>query len=224
MATHTFERRTGWCGIAFVVLAATSGALAVSTGGSGDTVQEVTSYYADETKQLLLIVSAVLMELGIVFLLPFVAGVRALLRRGEETPGPSAVAYAGGIAFAGLLALLSLIVSAVPAAAGFIDDYTVDKTVAQTFEVASWWGLTYVSAAASVFIGAAALGTLRSQVLPGWLAIAGLVTAFLGLLGLFLWGAQFVLQVLWLLVVAVRMARGARVVERAARGAALGSV
>lgn len=225
MASDRFVRRTGIFGVLFVAFLVAGAVLAASTGSSGDTVEEVTSFYEDDTNDVLYGIAALLIELAVVCLVPFAAGVQALLRRAEgDVGGWATVAFGGGLLMAGLLAVLGTIVVAVPSAEAFLDDYAVNKDVAQSFEVAAWWGSTYASAAASVFIGATAIGALATRALPKWLAVAGLVVAVIGLFGLFLWGAQMILQVLWLLVIAVRMARGAQAVERAPRGAALGSV
>lgn len=224
MTTVRFERRAGWAGIALVAFFAAGGVLGAISSNSSDDPAAIIAHYTDGTKNVEAGISAFLMGFALLFFLPFLAGVRSLLRRGEDTPtGLSSIAFGAGILMASLLALVNVLTVAVPASEEFFDQYTVNPDVAQTFEAASWWVLSYASLAGAVLVAATSLGARRTGVFPRWLAVAGYAVAVVGLFGLFTWGLSILLQMLWALVVSVALVRGVatrELVSRPAVGAA----
>lgn len=220
MVSQRFERRAGWAGILFVVLFASGAVLGAVVGNSGNTRAEVAAAYSDGGDNTIRLLSTLLVALALVPFVRFLVGLGSRVGgRGGEERGLAAVALAGGVLIAGLLALANVLSVAVPASEEFLDDYVVDPGVAQTLEVAGWWMVNATSLAGTVRVGATALAARRTGFAPRWLWSAGVVVAVIGVFGLFTWGLSIILETLWLLVMAVRMMRGVAV-ERAARGAA----
>jgi hypothetical protein len=224
VTTVRFERRAGWAGIACIAFFAAGAVLGAISSSSSDDPAAIIARYTDGTKNVEAELSAFLMGFALLFFLPFVAGVRSLLRRGEDEPtGLPSVAFGAGILMASLLALVNVLTVAVPASEEFLDQYTVNPDVAQTFEVAGWWVLNYASLAGTVLVAATSLGARRAGAFPRWLTVAGYAVAVVGLFGLFTWGLSILLQMLWALVVSVVLVRGVtpqELVSRPAVGAA----
>jgi hypothetical protein len=210
MTSQRFERRAGWAGIVFVAVFAAGGVLGAIVGGSGDTRAEVVAAYSDSGDNAMLELSTLLMALALVPFVPFLVGLCSRVSgREEEERGLALVALVGGVLMAGFLALTNLLTVAVPAAQELLDDYAVDAGVAQTLEVASWWGLSFTSIAGTLLVGAASLGARRSRAMPRWLTIAGVGVAFLGLFGLLTWGLSIAVEILWMLAASIAMIRRA---------------
>ena len=223
MTSERFERRAGWAGIVFFVVFAAGAVLGAVVGNSGDTRAEVVAAYGDGGDNLMRELSAFLLTLALIPFVPFVIGLCSRVggRDGEER-GLSIVALVGGVLMAGFLALTNVLSVAVPASEESLNDYVVNADVAQTFEVASWWSLNFISVAGTLLVGATALAARRTGALPRWLAVTGIAVAVIGLAGFFTWGLSILLEILWLLAASIVLARTSPATA-AVRQPALGS-
>lgn len=135
----------------------------------------------------------------------FVAGVRQALRSGEAGESTySAVAYAGGILYAGWAALLAMVMFAGIDAAG-----QGDQTGLNTLSYLGSNAWLPWAIASAVFLVATGLGALRTGALPKWLAIVTVVLGVFNMLGPAGFATYFATP-LWLAVTGVVLARRQR--------------
>jgi hypothetical protein len=158
-----------------------------------------------------MIVSAyIFIAAGLLFLW-FLAGLRGRLRAAEGGDGTcSALAFAAGIIFVGLLIAGALTLASVPAgiSLGGADAPTNGETV--NFIQSAGFGMILVGGmlSAAAMIAATSLLTMRTQVLPRWSAWLGFVAAFV-LLFAVIWIPQVALLI-WVIAISVVLLRSPR--------------
>jgi hypothetical protein len=190
--------------IPFVVLSAMS-----SEPSDSASRAEWRSYYLDTGNQDKAQIAVMLLGAVAFFFLPFLAGLRARLRRAEGGSGwLSAAAFAGGIGFIAFLLVTAAASAAVVTAANYFDHYRVNVDIGQTLSAVTYMTITYAGVAGGVLVGAASLVALKTLTLPKWLAIAGFVVAFAGFVSVMTFGVSVALEAAWLLVVSAIMATG----------------
>jgi hypothetical protein len=220
--------RERWAGISGVVAAAFFVPFVVLSATSAEPADSASrvewrSYYLNSGNQDKATISLMLLGAAAFFFLPFLAGLRARLRRGEGEGGwLSTAAFAGGIGYLVFLLASAAISAAVLNAANYFDHYRVNPDIGQTLSSVTYSTITYSGVAGGVLVGAASLVALKTRVLPKWLAIVGFVVAFIGFGSVFTYGLSLALEALWLLAVSVIMAAG-KPVHEPARQTALGA-
>lgn len=205
-----WERRWGWGGIAFVALVVAWFVVivAVSRPGADASVEDVRSFFGPGGDSAWLFLSSSLLGLaGLVFLL-FLGSLRTVLRRAEGGTGRlSAVAFAAGVVFTGLLFAKNSIDLGAAIAVEW-QDLEIDPGVYQLLD-GLWAGLLmHEGVALGVLIGATSVVALRTGVFPRWLGLTGVGLAILSVFSLLLFGAPLILDLLWLLAVGSLIQRG----------------
>ena len=208
-------RLAGWAGIAFAVLSVLGSLIAGSPPGIDDPANEIREFWVDNRDQLL--VGSVLQALAVPAFLVFVMAVRELLVRGGEEG-----TFWGGVMTAG--AVIALVLALVGGALGlsvtWVDGFTEDAGDDVVRAVWNAGTLPFVvgGAALFAFVGAAAVGILRTKVLPIWTGWLGAVAALISLLGILgflepdlamLGFLGFFAFAIWVVAVSIVMLRGA---------------
>ena len=212
--THRI-RLAGWAGIAFAVLSVLGSLIAGSPPGIDDPANEIREFWIDNRDQLL--VGSVLQALAVPAFLVFVMAVREFLVRGGEEG-----TFWGGVMTAG--AVIALVLALVGGALGlsvtWVDGFTEDAGDDVVRAVWNAGTLPFVvgGAALFAFVGAAAVGILRTKVLPIWTGWLGAVAALISLLGILgflepdlamLGFLGFFAFAIWVVAVSIVMLRGA---------------
>ena len=182
-------------GVAAVALIVAGFMVGGETPSPDASASEVVDYYSDHDTALM--TSAGLLGLGAFFFLVFSTTLAGLLRRAQgETGGSSALAYAGGIAFAiGLTIFAGLGFTAA--------DVVGDLEPAAVQAISALGGDMFFTVAIGVgaFGIGAGIAALKTGVLPKWLAWAAIV---LGVIAITPVGfAGFILLCPWTLIVSV---------------------
>lgn len=214
------DRRAALWGLAFVAFFVAAAAVLVAAGDSGDTRSEIVAFYSSNDQ---LQVAGYLVGAAGFCLLPFLAGLRSLLRRADgERDELATLAFGAGLVFTAMLFLVGAAISAVATAADWgSDSYRVDANIAETVETIGVWFSGYAAVAGGVCVGAASIVALRTGALPKWLAIFGIVVAIAGFTGMMTWGFGFLAVVLWILLTsAVTLVRSREPADRAVTAAA----
>lgn len=207
MTGSRWERLAAAGGAVFAVLYAIGYALqGVAVGTSEDaTRQEIVARYSDNGNELLALLGALLVGFALFFALPFLASLRAVLRRGEgEKAVFSTAAAAGGLMMAALFAVSSA-VNVAAFSTYDVDAYEVDPDAILLLQSVSFYALGFGLVGGGVLAGATSIVGLKTRLFPKWLAIVGLVLAVLLMFGTF---ALFIfvplpLLLLWVLVLSV---------------------
>jgi hypothetical protein len=187
-----WERWAAAAGIAFVALWISAFALGIEVGPSD---HEILEHYGDSGARSKEIAAFFLIAAAAVLLVVFVLGLRNVIAGAERGPGALApLAYAGGVAAAGLI-LAGNAVSRAAAFAATDDEFTLDPNTRRLFEDAGLLLLASGAIAAMLLVVAVSFAALRYRVLPRWLGWAGfpaaallpLAVSFVGFLALFVW-------------------------------------
>jgi hypothetical protein len=211
-----WERWAPLSGIAYVVLFIV--ALFITGGGAGDTPSEYSSYYADSGNRNKEIFGFFLLVGAALVFLWFVAALRGILVRAEgESARWTALAFGSGVASATLLcASASLFVA--PAFLAEDGNFELDPSAGNMFSNAGYATFMCSVMTGAMLVFATSIVSLRTLVLPRWLALVGFLVAAVLLFAafffpLFVWMA-------WLLAVSiVLILRSARVEGWRRRGA-----
>jgi hypothetical protein len=213
------ERRTALWGLAFIAFFIAAAAIVVAAGEEPSDRAGIVAYYQDNDQFEIV---GMLVGAACFCLLPFLGGLRSLLRRTEgDHDTMTGVAFGAGLVFTAILFALGACVSAIATAAEWQDNFRVDPDTAQVVDMFGIWAAMYAGTAGGVLAGAASLVALRTKALPKWLAIAGFVVAVVGFAGVLTYGAGFIAVVAWILLASVTMlVRSVRRAERALPAAA----
>jgi hypothetical protein len=220
--TVNWERWARSAGIGFVVFAV----LAFVVGGEpptvADSAEEVVSYYVGERGQVL--VSSFLFAVGLGFWVWFAATVANNLR--ERGEGRVAATIIGAVAIFVSLQLVATALNAVVAHSVARDG---EAGVARALFQLTWSLDVLAAIPSAIFFVAAALGFLRTRMVPAWLSWAGLGVAALFALRATNWASdgvwsptgEFVfvlipLSLLWIAVTSVVLVRAAPAAAAAA--------
>jgi hypothetical protein len=174
-------RLAGWAGIAFAVLSVLGSLIAGSPPGIDDPASEIREYWIDNRDQLL--VGALLQALALPAFLVFVMALREILARGGEEG-----IFWGRAMTAGAVVALSL--AAVGGAMGlsvtWIEGFTEEAGDDVVRAVWNAGTLPFLAGGAALFafVGAAAVGILRTRALPVWTGWLGAIAALIALLGI----------------------------------------
>ena len=181
----------------------------VDAPGDDATRADIAAAYADDGTQARQGLGLVLMALGGLAFLPFLAYLRMTLSRaaGERSVLPGA-AFAGGILFIGGLFVATVLAATVSSAAGFWDEapYRVNADLAMTLLSASFFVDGLAGVAGGVLVGAASIVAHRARLLPRALTATGLVVAALSLPGALL-GAWVGIEAAWIAIAAGLLTR-----------------
>lgn len=187
---RSIVRLAPFAGLLFVVLVVASFIVEGSSPASGDPVDEIVDFYADNETRVE--VASALAALGAISLLVFAARVSASMRRAGST-ALHVVAVAGGAVAAAGIGVDSALRYGVAQAAGEAPD---DATVG-VFEVWSNFFWPMHLGVATLML-AVAIWALDQRTLPSWLAGIGVVASILvlvpveatliaGIIGVALW-------------------------------------
>lgn len=204
--TRRWESWLPVSGIVFVALVLI--AILIAGDGPGDTNREIVEYYEDDGNRNTQFTTFVLLGLGALSFLAFLASLRTALRRAEGEPGTfSAFSFAAGVTSAALLLAANASFVSIAESTGD-DDFRLDPNLARLTENIGYTLFVSSLAAAGLMIAAASIVAIRTRVFPAWLTWVGLVIA----LALVAVGFAFVPLfglLAWVLVVSVLLLRPA---------------
>jgi hypothetical protein len=191
------SRREPWgpiAGLVFVVLFLV-GVMLLDIPEGDASVQEITSFYNDGGERAQLIISSYLLVLAGVFFLWFLASLRRTLIAAEGEPARlTAIAFAGGVVFVGLLMAAACTFMTVAADITFGDEKFVSADAARLLPELGY-PLLFIGAmfAAIAMIDAASVVIMRTRVLPTWIGWFGFVAAVALLFGFLFFPMLFLL-------------------------------
>jgi hypothetical protein len=204
---RTLLRLGGISGILFVILFIPSYLSPPDSPDPASTSQQVIDYFSARQGEILTL-NGVLLIFAAFFFLWFLGILHGVLRVVEgEGYGLSSVSVAGGVLFIALMLAGAAVEIVYPATLARFENFEQDARLGFLSLALSGWMYRFAFVGMSAFIGAASFGSLRTHVLPGWLAWAGLVTALAALLR-FLGPLGGWLTLLWIAAVSVLMVIG----------------
>lgn len=182
MVTDRWERWAPLSGIAYVVLFFVA---IVLSGDTGDTAEEYSAFYAEggnRDKQFFAFF--LLIGAALVFLW-FISALRGILVRAEgERARWTALAFGSGVASAVLLcAAASLFVA--PAGVAEEDGFSLDPDAGNLVTSGGYALLVCSIMTAALLVFATSIISLRTLILPRWLALVGFVVAAVLLFAIF---------------------------------------
>lgn len=181
-------------GLVAVALLITGLVLASEAPDTGEGGQRVLDFYvANDTEQ---IASTILLSYGSLFLVFFGGALRSGLRRGDnDVEGPATLAFGGPLILAGTTVALTQ------------NSDTLDPTAAQSINALNdgIWIVPFI-VGQSVLLFASGVAILRGGALPSWLGWVAIVLGVVAATPADL--LAFLGTLLWIVVVAVLLARG----------------
>src|SRR5436190_20288148 len=188
MQTSRRDRWTPIAGIAAALTFIVGVAMTANSPDSDDSDAKVLAWYATHSHRVGVIVGVfVLMFFGL-FLLWFASGLRERLHAAEGTDGRLAnVAFGGAVLCVALVWAGAFALAAVPAGISFGGEPAVSNADVARFLPQMGFGSILLGGmfGASALIAATSIVTLRTGVLPRWLAYLGLVCSIALLFGVF---------------------------------------
>jgi hypothetical protein len=209
------RRTTGITGIVFVTLAIAI----VILGGDADFSLDdaaLQDFFVRDTRRAQALIAVALLPLAAAALLWFVAGIRSLLRAGDDSAGmlPSAAALGGGV-FAATFLVGMTTSNSVAAALAFTDAYEFEAGITRLTLILGIILTTSSLAGAAVLIVATSLAGQRSGLLPTWFSRSGYVVAVLALFSVLLFAWPIALVGLWMLTLSIMLLRTPKAPARA---------
>jgi len=194
-----WERWAPLSGIAYVVLFII--ALFVTGDGAGNTAEEYADYYADSGNRDKEIFAFFLLSGAALVLLWFVAALRGILVRAEgETARWTALAFGSGVASATLLCVAASLFAA-PAILVEDADFELDPGAGSLVTNAGYGVFVSSVMTAAMLVFATSIVSLRTLVLPRWLALVGFLVAAVLLFAVFFF--PLFVWMAWILAVSV---------------------
>lgn len=202
-------RVAGIAGIVAVLLVVAD---AIVTGGvprSTASTHKILSYYASDSHLHRQEAALILGALSMVFFLPFLGGLRSVVRSADRAHRWLAhVVLAAGTAFAVLFASLSTMRGTVAFALDTSDAFRaghLDPQLVRALEVARSLFFIHALVAGAILIGAASWAMLRTRIFVPRIGSAGIALAVLVLIGAFLATSAVFLLLAWIVVVSLAL-------------------
>jgi len=197
----------GICGILFVVLVVPSFLSPPDTPVAASGPQDVIDYF-NSRQDGILIFNGLLLIFAAFFFLWFLGVLQDVLRGAEgEGYGFSSVSLAGGLLFIALVVAGAAVEIVYPATLARFENFQQDAQLGFLSLALSGWMYRFAFVGMSVLIAATSAVTLRTGILPGWLAWAGFAVALVALLR-FLGPLSAWVPLLWVVAVSVLMLTG----------------
>jgi len=197
----------GICGILFVVLVVPSFLSPPDTPVAASGPQDVIDYF-NSRQDGILIFNGLLLIFAAFFFLWFLGVLQDVLRGAEgEGYGFSSVSLAGGLLFIALVVAGAAVEIVYPATLARFENFQQDAQLGFLSLALSGWMYRFAFVGMSVLIAATSAVTLRTGILPEWLAWAGFAVALVALLR-FLSPLSAWVPLLWVVAVSVLMLTG----------------
>ena len=208
MAAGMAVRIGGICGILFVVLVVPSFLSPPDTPVAASGPQDVIDYF-NGRQDGILIFNGLLLVFAAFFFLWFLGVLHGVLQSAEEGEGYgfSSVSLIGGLLFVALMLAGAAVEIGYPAALARFENFQHDAQLGFLSLALSGWMYRFAFVGMSVLIAATSAVTLRTGILPGWLAWAGFAVALVALLR-FLGPLSAWVPLLWVVAVSVLMLTG----------------
>ena len=207
MAAGMAVRIGGICGILFVVLVVPSFLSPPDTPVAASGPQDVIDYF-NSRQDGILIFNGLLLIFAAFFFLWFLGVLQDVLRGAEgEGYGFSSVSLAGGLLFIALVVAGAAVEIVYPATLARFENFQQDAQLGFLSLALSGWMYRFAFVGMSVLIAATSAVTLRTGILPEWLAWAGFAVALVALLR-FLSPLSAWVPLLWVVAVSVLMLTG----------------
>ena len=173
------QRWAALSGIVFVVLMLVGASFAIDLPKGDASAQEIASYLTDSGNHTRNIVGAYLWVLGGLAFLGFVAGLRSVLRRAEGDPGTlSNLVFGAGVVFTAIWSVSAAALASVAYAVKFSDAAVTNPDLVRVLpQLGSLLLLLGGGFAGILLVLATSVLTLRTGVLPRWLAWFGIIVA-----------------------------------------------
>jgi len=207
MAAGMAVRIGGICGILFVVLVVPSFLSPPDTPVAASGPQDVIDYF-NSRQDGILIFNGLLLIFAAFFFLWFLGVLQDVLRGAEgEGYGFSSVSLAGGLLFIALVVAGAAVEIVYPATLARFENFQQDAQLGFLSLALSGWMYRFAFVGMSVLIAATSAVTLRTGILPEWLAWASFAVALVALLR-FLGPLSAWVPLLWVVAVSVLMLTG----------------
>ena len=173
------QRWAALSGIVFVVLMLAGASFVTDVPKADASAQEISGYLADSGNHTRNIIGAYLWVLGGLAFLGFVSGLRAVLRRAEGEPGTlSNLVFAAGVVFTAVWSVSAAALASVAYAVKFSDAAVTNPDLVRVLPQLGSLLLLLGGGFAGIFLVlATSVLTLRTGVLPRWLAWFGIIVA-----------------------------------------------
>ena len=173
------QRWAALSGIVFVVLMLAGASFAIDLPKGDASAQEIASYLTDSGNHTRNIIGAYLWVLGGLAFLGFVAGLRSVLRRAEGDPGTlSNLVFGAGVVFTAVWSVSAAALASVAYAVKFSDAAVTNPDLVRVLpQLGSLLLLLGGGFAGILLVLATSVLTLRTGVLPRWLAWFGIFVA-----------------------------------------------
>jgi hypothetical protein len=196
MTDSRSDRLSAGAGILAAALFAAGFVLIGADAPTSDaTRSEVIATYADDATNSRQALGVVLTGLGGICFLPFLGYVRRM----------SAIGFAGGIVLVACLFTGAVLSSAV-SAGSYFDAHRVDADLAMTSVAAGFYLNGFAAMAGGVLIAGLAIVARKSDLLPLWLTVLGLVVAAASIPASLL-GMWVLVEALWIAIAAGLLVR-----------------
>src|SRR5215216_1493777 len=194
-------------GLLFVVLFVPSYLSAPDTPIATSGPQDVIDYFTDRQDSILTL-NGLLLIFAAFFFLGFLGVLHSVLKDAEgEGYGFSSVSLAGGLLFITLVLAGAAVEIVYPATLARFENFQQDAQLGFLSLALSGWMYRFAFVGMSVLIAATSAVTLRTGILPEWLAWAGFAVALVALLR-FLGPLSAWVPLLWVVAVSVLMLTG----------------
>jgi hypothetical protein len=195
------SRQTSIAGVGFIACFIAGLAL-VNNPDTDSSPARFVAYYGDSGNRAHLIAAAGLLSLSALAWVLFASGLRERL----ESHGAARVAGMAATATAALLGVCATLLAVIPVAITVSNAPVPGPDIARFVPLAGYVALTFFAMPmAALTLAAVSLDALRSQLLPSWLGVSGLVAAVL-LLGSVAFFPMFAL-ILWVLAASIALGR-----------------
>jgi hypothetical protein len=163
---------------------------------------KIVAYFGDHSNRMHGYVGFFVFLAGMLFLLAFLGTLRDRLLAAEGQPGRlAALAFGAGIASIPLWAVSMLLANALSFAAGESSAFRVDPNTFRLLADTSYFAWVAALFLSSAVIWATAAVALRTNVLPRWYGVLGIVAGVVQLFGLLFF--PFFVWWLWIVMTAV---------------------
>jgi hypothetical protein len=213
-ADDRWERWSAASGIVFVVLFLVLGFFNAEPPADAG-AEALAEFYEERGPSL--VMSYFLTGLGAAALVWFAATLRIVLRRAEGEPARlSSVAFAGGVAAAGLLLVAGSAFIAPGTVVVFAEERALDPVLDSVVASLGYIALNFALLLTAVMFTASGLVALRTRVFPAWHAWGGFVVSLALVLNV-LYFFGFFVWLAWILVTSIVLLMRSGVPARRAR-------
>lgn len=197
-----WERWAPLTGVIFVACSLVGVMFVLNQPQTKDSNEKIAAYFADHSHRVQGALGSFVFLAGILFLLAFLGTLRERLLTAEGQPGRlTALAFGAGVASLPLWAISIILANAVSFTVSESSSFTFDPNTFRLLSVTSYFIWVAALVVGSVLVWATSAIALRTQFLPRWYGLGGIVVGVVQLFGFFFF--PFIAWWLWIAVTSV---------------------